>query len=66
MATASDDDGPVLDEHGAAAVLGLDVGTVLGLCRTGSLPHHRVPQTDLIRFLREELLAWMARNPRRA
>ena len=59
----SDDYPPVLNTEQVAELLMLDIDTVRRLARDERLPAHRLPGGRSFRFLRDELLEWLRRQP---
>ena len=56
---------PVLTAAMAAELLQVHVEYLRRLVREGKLPSHRFPGGRELRFLREELLEWLAAQPGR-
>lgn len=54
---------PVLTAAMAAALLQIHVEYLRKLVREGKVPCHRFPGGRELRFLRDELLAWLAAQP---
>ena len=54
---------PVLTAAMAAELLQVHVEYLRRLVREGKLPSHRFPGGRELRFLRDELLAWLAAQP---
>ena len=54
---------PVLTAAMAAELLQVHVEYLRRLVRDGKLPSHRFPGGRELRFLRDELLAWLAAQP---
>lgn len=55
--------GPVLTAAEVAGLLQLNVDYVRWLSRQGVLPAHRVPGGRVYRYLRDEVLGWLAEQP---
>jgi excisionase family DNA binding protein len=58
-----DDYPPVLDAAMVGELLGMNIDTVRRLSREGILPAHRVPGGRTFKYLKDELLAWLAEQP---
>ncbi|MBW3579132.1 MAG: helix-turn-helix domain-containing protein [Actinobacteria bacterium] len=54
---------PVLDAAMVSELLGMNIDTVRRLSREGILPAHRVPGGRTFKYLRDELLEWLAAQP---
>lgn len=60
----SDDFPPVLDAEMVARLLHLNTDTVRRKTREGELPAHTIgPNGRAYRYLRDEILAWLAEQP---
>ena len=60
---AADDFPPVLTAAMAAELLQVNVEYLRRMVREGRIPCHRFPGGRELRFLRDELLAWLAALP---
>ena len=58
-----DDYPPILNTAMAAELLLVHVEYLRRMVREGRIPAHRVPGGREIRFLRDELIAWLAEQP---
>jgi excisionase family DNA binding protein len=58
-----DDYPPILTTAMAAELLSVHVEYLRRMVREGRIPAHRFPQGREIRFLRDELIAWVAEQP---
>ncbi len=54
---------PVLTASQVADLLHLNTGYVLKLAREGRMPAHQLPQGRAVRFLRDEVAAWLRALP---
>ncbi len=54
---------PVLTAEQVAELLQMSTGYVRKLARKGTIPAHRVQQGRAIRFLRDEVVAWLLALP---
>ncbi len=54
---------PVLTASQVAELLHLNTDYVRKLARDGAIPAHRLPQGRAIRFLRDEVAAWLLALP---
>ena len=63
MAAPNRDFPPVLTAAMAADLLQVHVESLRRMVRDGRVPSHRFPGGRELRFLRDELLAWLAAQP---
>ncbi len=54
---------PVLDAAMVADLLSLNIDTVRRFSRDGVLPAHRIPGGRSFRYLRDEIIDWVASQP---
>lgn len=54
---------PVLTTAQAAELLQVHPESLRKMVREGRVPNHRFPEGRALRFMRDELLAWLAAQP---
>ena len=60
---AADTNSPILTTAQAAELLQVHVEYLRRMVREGRIPAHRFPEGREIRFLRDELIAWVRSQP---
>ena len=54
---------PVLDAAMVAELLGMNIDTVRRLSRDEVIPAHRLPGGRTFKYLKDEVLEWLAQQP---